>query len=1021
MMRLLAALWLGAVLSVLPGAARADTPVKLFQSFAGNVNFVGTQKTMRDRPNGSGSKIKDACSVVLPSTRLTASLSGIPADATILSAHLYWAGSSSKADYTITFQGTELTALAERQYFSRTIGGGYDYFGAAVDVTTLVKGNGDYTFSGLTINNGNPWCASQGVVGGFSLLVIYEHASQPFRVLNLYEGFQFMRYSGITLNLSNFSVPNPLPKDATGRLGHITWEGDPTLEQNGEELLFNREEMTDGLNQKGNQFNSKSNINGDKASYGIDFDAYTIGSPVIKGGQKSASTRYQSGQDLVLLNAEIIAVPNVPTADLKMSVTRNGELQAGRSTTYTLNASNLGPSTETGPVTVSVTLSDGLKYESVSGAGWTCTVRGQAISCSAPGPLKKGATLPPITLTVQALSVGSASVSATVAGKLFDNVLGNNTISNTSAAVVVRVDAYAFTVGSCKPGIAIGAAGQCSAFGGTMTAGNGTDGNGVNVFVTAVSDTGVPMALSTKAETKVPLRFSLSCDAPDTSAGTPAVYGGIKLPACAQGNAFPASTDKAWSDAATLTFAVNSPSAQPGDGVFSYDDVGRILLNLLDPKDKDKEKDKTATATVVSRPVSIEFLIKRNSDGVLNPGVKYGVERGFVRAGEEFTLGVGARTQTRGRFAPNFDLEVDIDQVSQGDESSEARLEGDFQPMANGVRLGTNFVWDDVGVLEIVPSLVPNDYLDTGPVKLIGQKVGRFYPAWLQTTTTEPNFSCLPAMGCPVGVDSGAYSRQPFKVSISAFSLKGWPLPNYKGELARNITLAAFDQPGGVNANPGAGTLSANDLAVGADTGAPTLAPVYQLPAPFSAAVPRAAWGAPATIYLRASAMETVASGDDKAATDTISSKRDADPALEAGIRIVNGRLQLSNAFGSELLRLPVPMNAQYWTGSAWANNSADNKSPITLFIDYSGCTKKLALPSRAGSDNCNLDLLKSQPAAQLKDGAGKLWLGAPGGGNVGSAWLQVKDNFPLWLPSTRARVVFGTHRSPVIYMREVY
>jgi hypothetical protein len=39
----------------------------------------------------------------------------------------------------------------------------------------------------------------------------------------------------------------------------------------------------------------------------------------------------------------------------------------------------------------------------------------------------------------------------------------------------------------------------------------------------------------------------------------------------------------------------------------------------------------------------------------------------------------------------------------------------------------------------------------------------------------------------------------------------------------------------------------------------------------------------------------------------------------------------------------------------------------------------------------------------------------------VGSAWLKIKDNFPPWLPSTRARAVFGVHKSPLIYLREVY
>jgi hypothetical protein len=473
----------------------------------------------------------------------------------------------------------------------------------------------------------------------------------------------------------------------------------------------------------------------------------------------------------------------------------------------------------------------------------------------------------------------------------------------------------------------------------------------------------------------------------------------------------------------------------PGKGLFSYDDVGKILLNLIDDSGaggdgnnrngngnngKGTDGAATAVATLVSRPVSIDFDIQRNSDAVGNPAVEPGDQRGFVRAGEEFTLRVGARTGS-GRFAPNFHLEVNIEQL--GDESTQATLTGDFQPMAKGVRLGTNFVWDDVGVLDIVPSLLPNDYLDTGPVTLTRQKVGRFYPAYFQTTT-EANFACLPAMVCPQGIPGAAYSREPFKVNIAAFSARDSLLANYKGDLARDITLTAAEGPGGADKTPGAGTLSGYLLPAGAAGAALVLEKVaYQLPLPFDAALPRAAWGAPTTIYLRASAIEPVVAKDDKTASVTVSSKREAvQPSVEGGMRIVNGRLQLSNAFGSELLRLPVPMNAQYWTGSAWANNSGDNKSKVEFFIEYSSCAKKLVLAGRTGFDNCNPDLLKVQSAAALlKDGAGKLWLGAPGAGNMGSVGLKIRDSFPLWLPSTRARAVFGAYKSPLIYVREVY
>ena len=45
---------------LLAGSAHADTPIALYKSFAGNVNFAGTQKSMRTAANGSPS---GACAI----------------------------------------------------------------------------------------------------------------------------------------------------------------------------------------------------------------------------------------------------------------------------------------------------------------------------------------------------------------------------------------------------------------------------------------------------------------------------------------------------------------------------------------------------------------------------------------------------------------------------------------------------------------------------------------------------------------------------------------------------------------------------------------------------------------------------------------------------------------------------------------------------------------------------------------------------------------------------------------------
>ncbi|MES2325321.1 MAG: DUF6701 domain-containing protein [Pseudomonadota bacterium] len=431
-MRIRFAAWLLLILCLACGGARADTPIALFKSFAGNVNFVGTQKTMR-----TASNTVNACSVATAATTLTAALSGIPASATIVSAHLYWAGSNTVGDYTVTFEGASVTAPAGRQFSSNTDGDSF-YFSGAADVTAQViaKRNGNYSFSGLTINSSAIYCDTQAVLGGFSLVVIFSDPGQTYRVLNLYEGFQYIRTFGTensqaALSLSNFQIPNPIGA-ATGRVGHITWEGDTSLSGGGEELRFNGTEIVDGNNPTGNQFNSYSNINADAASYGIDFDAYTIASPIIGSGQTAATTTFKSGQDLVLLSAEIIAVPNVPVADLQLAMVRAGTPDRGASVSFTSTATNLGPTTDTGPIRIQTTFATGLTYVSGTGTGWTCSAAGQVVSCTNPASLAMGASLPTVVLnaTIDSNAPNVMSTTAVLSGGLYDNVAANNSVED---------------------------------------------------------------------------------------------------------------------------------------------------------------------------------------------------------------------------------------------------------------------------------------------------------------------------------------------------------------------------------------------------------------------------------------------------------------------------------------------------------------------------------------------------------------------------------------------------------------
>ena len=453
--------WVSAALCAwwLTGAspAWAGTPIALYRSYAGNIQYTGIAGTLRAQPNSGNS-----CALLSSSS---APLAGIPAGATVRGAFLYWAGSGSGVDATVTFSTPSgPTSITASRTFTETFslsGTDYDFFSGFADVTAQVAaaGNGTYGLSGLSVNAGAPHCSVSAVVAGWSVIVIYEHASQPLRVVNLFDGFEFFRGSQISLTPNNFVIPTA-PID--GQLSHLTWEGDvensAPLGGFSEALRFEGNILTDAQNPPSNQFNSTVNTIPTSASYGVDFDVYDI-SPYLSAGQTSGNSLYSSGGDLVLLSAEVFSVTNTPVADLQISKTHSGDFGVGVPETYTLIVTNSGPSTEPGPVTVTDTLPAGLTYSASSGTGWGCAPGGATVTCTHAGPLAAGASLPPLLLEVvaDASAVPSVTNTASVAGTLFDNVAGNNSASDPTTVVVPDLststkDVVDLDFGDAEPG-----------------------------------------------------------------------------------------------------------------------------------------------------------------------------------------------------------------------------------------------------------------------------------------------------------------------------------------------------------------------------------------------------------------------------------------------------------------------------------------------------------------------------------------------------------------------------------------
>jgi uncharacterized repeat protein (TIGR01451 family) len=964
---------------------------------------------------------------------LSSSLSGIPAGAAITAAYLYWAGSGQNAPSTVQFDGKNVGPLRQYSGSYTDAGTTYYYFSGVADVTTTVQGkgnsgNGSYTFAGLTVDNGDPYCRIQGVVGGFALLVIYADPSQPFRVLNLYEGFQFTRDSNFKVDLSNFRVPSPLGSN-TGRIAHITWEGDEAL--TGDNLSFNTTALTDNLNPVNNQFNSKSNIDGNSASYGIDFDAYTLGDPIIKAGDTTASTTYVTGQDLVWLSAEIVAVPNVPTADLAITMTHSGVPSAGSTVIYTVNVTNNGPDQESGPITVTDTLPFGMGFASSSGTNWSCSSSGQVVTCSHPGPLDTGKALDTLTLNAS-VSAGSTTTTytnvATVAGQLFDNVAANSTVSDTATDTSQAATAYAITDAPCSDGIPIANAGQpgCHRYTGPFLAG----GAAQPLYITNLDSNGVPAYRHRTQNRTVNMNLSLTCINPGTPAGVQAVLYDQStphaLPLCGAG-----------SMAQTVLFPGGQPSGRWNSGsgsayLFSYADVGVIQFNAMAAG--------TSTVLASARFVSVPTRVVAaytNADGGANPGNTAGNTYGFARAGETFNLLVKAVMADGATPPPNFGREAlpyGPVGVALGANAGAAKFPAPVVARQSaGVFSGTA-VYKDLGDLVLTSMVIGSDGSGAGsyfgwPVQSDMQTVGKFYPGYFTTIIADTGMPCTVGMGCVNGklatgeaLAGALYSGQSFQVDVHAYTLTG-------DEVTVNLPalrLDPFTRPGapgtlmlvGAPGRP-LSSLAPTTIAAG---GALTLRPLVSLPNAYDSATPQANnWAAPTTMFVRASADITrvTASGTKP---DPVTSNRGA-ASVEGGVQIVSGRLQVNNAFGSDSLRLPVRINAQFWSGSAWSNNAGDTATSIGPAAAFTSCLRNLSTGA-APPNNCKpvvaLDTTTSVTLGDTGGGVATVWLKAPGAGNSGSAMMKM-TGAPSWLPSTVGQAVFGIYKSPLIYIREVY
>lgn len=453
-----------------------------------------------------------------------------------------------------------------------------------------------------------------------------------------------------------------------------------------------------------------------------------------------------------------------------------------------------------------------------------------------------------------------------------------------------------------------------------------------------------------------------------------------------------------------------------GSGVASttaqYADVGQMTLNARYAPTTGTEAGlvMTGTDTFIAAPSTFGFS---------------SITAAPIKAGKTFSATVTALNAAATPAAtPNFGKETTPEGVTlsyvrvqpTGTGAVDGSFTGSVGSFSGGSASGSNLTWSEVGKINLKATLASGSspgYLGSGLTATgTSANVGAFVPDHFDTIVT---------LGCSSG--SFTYSAQPFGLVVNAMNGAATPAvtKNYDGTVNTNPNFANLVTLSDANAS-GVGTLAPTTIALTAfSAGQASITPAYTF---------TSAKTAPTTIKLRA-----------------VDANASSSTGAEGTNPIRSGRVRLMNAYGSELLDLPVTMRAEYWNNNAWAINAADSctgdttldiNNAVTITLSNitldpaKTCVWDSASPGLSGAGCSTAGTAGRQYREGATPGIGfvgdfNLWLKASGSGNSGT--VGVTATVPSWLrynwagvaANPSARATFGIYKTPIIYMRENY
>jgi MSHA biogenesis protein MshQ len=487
--------------------------------------------------------------------------------------------------------------------------------------------------------------------------------------------------------------------------------------------------------------------------------------------------------------------------------------------------------------------------------------------------------------------------------------------------------------------------------------------------------------------------------------------------------------------------------------VAKYKDVGRKQIFVKDDTTVDVTQLPTGirggTAGFVVRPDDFVLSDIRNAAGtILNPSANDANGPVFIAAGSPFRATVVA-LDAENDPTPNYGREATPESVgltpqlvapAVGNTPPVSAAVG-FTGFSAGSATAADFVWPEVGVIDVRPQVRDSDYLGAGNV--IGgatSRVGRFVPSHFTLALNTP----MLATACPAG--QFTYLGQGFNylvapvITATAKEAGGTTTVNYTGAFFKLATGTlqnrAYTDPLGTLDVSGVPALDPAVQDLGLGVAALTFSGGTGLK--FLRSGPIAPFGAQVRLSIDVLDADGIAALGNPAVFGQA-----AGMLFNSGSEMRYGRLRFINAVGSELVNLPVPLGAEHYAGAASGFvANLDDTCTTGVALALGAYTENLApgetcaldngAPGASGTGCAAPAPLPLQFRAPPTAGDFNLALLAPGTGNTGS--VVITSVVPDYLrydwdgtspgnenPSGQA--AFGLYSGVArrIYMREIY